>query len=69
MANVEYIQELLNEFLGGEGREFIVTLKNGAESNDPPNGKKILELASDSSGSEVTCHPEGGSDYAEKEDR
>lgn len=68
MANVEYIQKMLNEFLGGDGREFVVTPKDVAESTADPRIEKTPESASDSSGSEVTCHPEGGSAYAEEKD-
>jgi hypothetical protein len=52
MVGVEYIQNILNEFLGDEGRELVVVSK--LEKRSVAN---ISESASDVSDSEVTCVP------------
>ena len=52
MVGVEYIQNILNEFLGDEKRELVVVSK--FEKRPVAD---IPELASDVSDSEVTCVP------------
>jgi len=52
MVGVDYIQNTLNEFLGNEQRELVVIAKSGKQP-----ARDISKLASDVSGSEVTCVP------------
>ncbi len=52
MVGVEYIQNILNEFIGDEGRELVVVSKF-----EKRPAADIPKLASDTSDSEVTCVP------------
>lgn len=55
MVGIEYIQSILNEFLGDEKRELVVISK----FNERPVSD-ISESASSISDSEVTCASKGG---------